>query len=60
MNCCPFAFPTFFVPAGSKAGPPLEAWVTPVELGTLEDTEAMTATEAEGPVEPNPHPVFPF
>jgi hypothetical protein len=58
MNCIPFPLPTFFAPAGSKAGPPAEAvpaTATAATLGLDDNTGA-----AADPVEPKPQPVFPF
>ena len=50
----PCPFPTFFAPAGSKAGPPAEA-----VLATAATLWLAGTADAE-PDEPNPHPVFPF
>lgn len=56
MNCIAFPFPTFFAPAGSKAGPPAEAVLATETAATL----GFEAAADDEPVEPKPHPVFPF
>ena len=58
MNCVPAPFPTFFAPAGSKAGPPAAFVEATAVLEPNEETAEDTA-DAE-PVEPKPQPVFPF
>lgn len=67
MNCWPLPLPTFFTPAGSKAGPPF-AGVVRAPAGTsllaagaaaAAAAEAGAGAEAAAPP-PKPHPVFPF
>jgi hypothetical protein len=59
MNCIAFPLPTFFAPAGSKAGPPAEAVPATAAAATL-GVDAAAAAAADDPVEPKPQPVFPF
>ena len=56
MNCIAFPLPTFFAPAGSKAGPPAEAVPATAAAATLGLDDAAD----DDPVEPKPQPVFPF
>jgi hypothetical protein len=58
MNCVPIPFPTFFAPAGSKAGPP--AALVPATTAGAAETLELDDTAEEEPVEPKPQPVFPF
>jgi hypothetical protein len=74
MNCPPAPLPTFFVPDGSKAGPPLELLVRApaVEAGAAAADDATGAAAAEAapvlngaaeiavPADPKPQPVLPF
>jgi len=57
MNCPPLPFPTFLVPAGSKAGPPLEAVAGAAAVGDAAAAGADDAGEEDPP--PKPQPVFP-
>jgi hypothetical protein len=58
INCVPFALPTFFVPEGSKAGPPFEA-DDAGDAATGAALVDMAATGNAPPAAGNPHPVFP-
>jgi len=58
MNCPPLPLPTFFVPAGSKAGPPALALEGGFATAVDEDTGAASAA-SDALLETNPHPVFP-
>ena len=64
MNCVPTPFPTFLVPAGSKAGPPAEAVLETALFATagVDEATETAATEATFPDEEpdtNPQPVLP-
>lgn len=63
INCSPLALPTFFSPAGSKAGPPfagvVEAPVVDPEAGAAEAAGEAAAAAGAAP-ETKPHPVLPF
>jgi hypothetical protein len=56
INCFPCPLPTFFAPAGSKAGPPAEAVLATETAAAL----WLAGAAADEPVEPKPQPVFPF
>jgi hypothetical protein len=58
MNWPPLAFPTFFAPAGSKAGPPLEACA---RAAAAAGGAGAAAGDAVSPVAAlKPQPVLPF
>jgi hypothetical protein len=58
MNCAPTPLPTFFSPAGSKAGPPCAGVVDAAvsAAAAADEVEATTAATPDG----NPQPVLPF
>ena len=64
MNCVPTPFPTFLVPAGSKAGPPADAVLETALFATAGVDEAAGAATTEATLpdeepETNPQPVLP-
>jgi hypothetical protein len=56
INCTPFPLPTFFSPAGSKAGPPALAVLA---TGATLEATSIGADKAGGAAFGKPHPVFP-
>lgn len=59
INCTPLALPTFFTPAGSKAGPPFEAVEATVVAVAGDAAAAVDTKGEEAPPDTKPQPVFP-